>query len=185
MRRFATAIVLTALAALAWVSRTIQGQIDAFQSVSAAFAKASLGPPPDPGTIFATPEAPPLQPVPTVHLMPTPTAGSARAWAKLREPIPFQFPGDTTFGEVLKYIRKATRGTGDSGLNVFFEPSESPWAGRYGNSCRSLSADCRSDFSRSPFSLATCRASRANCSQEAGSRWAARTRRSARMRAAS
>jgi hypothetical protein len=121
--RLATAaIILTALAALLWVSRTIHAQIEAFQTVSNAFAKASIGQAVSPEPIFATPEEPPLRPVPTVHLMEPMTALSSRTWAKLQEPIPFQFPDETPLEDVLKYIKEVTRGPKDSGIPIYVDP---------------------------------------------------------------
>jgi hypothetical protein len=73
--------------------------------------------------------------VPPVAVVPQPTSGQAsrpepgtdpksRALlAKLEEPIPMSFPNDTPLEDVLKYIKQATAGPDDEGIQIYVDPA--------------------------------------------------------------
>jgi hypothetical protein len=67
-----------------------------------------------------------LQSPPVVHLPARPmTLEATRVYLKLQERIPMEFPKDTSFGDVLKYIRTSTvdKSTLPEGIAVYVDPA--------------------------------------------------------------
>lgn len=120
----ATALVLAALALVAWASLALQAQLAMFQAQLAVY-----GDPPgvkNPGPeLFATAEQPPLAGNAVVYVATQPTDEEARTWRFLRKRIPMRFDHETPLREVLQTIRETSRDPGDDGdaLRFYLDPN--------------------------------------------------------------
>jgi hypothetical protein len=118
-------LIIAALAVVGWASLGLQAQLALFQAQLALYS----GNPPRPGAIqpspFATIEDPPLEPLPTVHLVSRSTPASARTWQVLWKPLDMPFPNETALGDVLEYVRKATCDAEafPDGLPIYVDPN--------------------------------------------------------------
>jgi hypothetical protein len=61
--------------------------------------------------------------------------------AKLDRPIPIQFPDETPFVDVLKYIKAATQGANDNGIPIYIDPVGLQKAGKTMQSTVTLDLD--------------------------------------------